>query len=217
MQSCYRFFLRIFRKKRAKIFENMFNPLSGKRVLDVGGEVFDLNWLLLKNRPKVTVVNTVLPKNHQTYKKDNIDFIIGSGLSLPFKDNSVDIIYSNSVIEHLGSLTNQELFAKEIMRAGKSIFVQTPNKYFFIEPHFIAPFIHFLPKSLQRKLLPNFTIWGLVEKPSKQCLDQTLAEIRLLSYRELKQLFVGCEIIKEKFLFFTKSFYVFRKNNRSRS
>lgn len=104
---------------------------------------------------------------------------------------------------------NQMEFAKEIMRVGKNIFIQTPNKYFFIDPHLLTPFIHYLPKRIQRKLLRNFTVWGLITRPSQQCcINHVINEIRLLSYNELRRLFPSCRIIREEFLFFTKSFYV---------
>ncbi len=35
--SMYKPFSFSFRGKRMKIFENLFNPLNGKRILDVGG------------------------------------------------------------------------------------------------------------------------------------------------------------------------------------
>ncbi len=36
-------------------------------------------------------------------------------------------------------------------------------------------------------------------------------EIRLLTFKEMKSLFPDCEIIKERFLFFTKSYIAVRK------
>ncbi len=45
---------------------------------------------------------------------------------LPFKDKSYDIVFSNSVIEHVGNLEKQKQFADEVQRVGKSYFIQTP-------------------------------------------------------------------------------------------
>jgi len=213
IQSWYKPFLITFRKKRMVVFENIFKPLNGKNVLDVGAAAFSSNWPFLKSKPKLTVINLKLSEDDNRERlRQGIDFVVGNCLKLPFKDKSFDIVYSNSVIEHLGSLDNQKLFAKELMRVGKSIFIQTPNKYFFMEPHFITPFIHYFPKGFQKNLLRYFTIWGLVSKPSRQKIKQILGEIRLLSYGELKRIFPGCKIMKESFLFFTKSFYICKKN-----
>ena len=71
--------------------------------------------------------------------------------------------------------------------------------------------IHFFPKNIQRKLLRNFTVWGLITRPSKERVEEFLAEIRLLSGDELEDLFPDCEIRREKFLGFTKAFIVLRR------
>jgi hypothetical protein len=91
-------------------------------------------------------------------------------------------------------------------RTGKSVWCQTPAKEFFIEPHFITPFIHWIPKKWQRKLLRNFSIWGLMTRPSQDYVNEMVNELRLLSYKEMRQLFPDCEIIRERFLFMTKSY-----------
>ena len=205
----YKPFLLYFRKKKRIFFKKLFAPISCKKILDVGGDIF--NWSLMEEKPNVTILNIKAPQDYALYKKHNIDFLVGNGLNLPFEDNSFDIVYSNSTIEHLGTFENQIQFAKEIMRVGKGIFLQTPNKYFFIEPHTLTPFIHYLPKGIQKKLIQKFTIWGLLTRPSQQyCIDHVINEIRLLSYNELKEIFPNIKIIKEKFLFLTKSFYMYK-------
>ena len=210
IHSIHRLFSINFRKKRMRTFFQILKPIENATILDVGGNIF--HWSLVKGKLKIAILNIELPRNYGQEYKNNVKFVLGNGLSLPFRNNSFDIGYSNSVIEHLETLENQKQFAKEIMRVGKNIFVQTPNKYFFIEPHILTPFIHYLPKGIQRKLLRNFTIWGLIARPSQQyCIKHVIDEIRLLSYKELRLLFPNCSIIKEKFLFFTKSFYIIRK------
>lgn len=143
----------------------------------------------------------------------NFSFVKGDGRAIPFVDNAFDIVYSNSVIEHLHSWENQVRFAREVMRVSQNIWVQTPAKSFFVEPHLLTPFIHYFPRNWQRRLLRNFTLWGLVVRPSRDTITEFLDEVRLLTFKEMKLLFPGCEIRKEKFLFFTKSFIVVRTIN----
>ena len=69
---------------------------------------------------------------------------------------------------------------------GKGYYVQTLNRRFSIEPHLLAPFIHFLPRAFQERLLQNFTLWGLVTRPSEKQCDSFLQEVRLLDEREMK-------------------------------
>ncbi len=207
IHSIYRLFSINFGKKRIGIFLEILKPTENTAILDVGGNIFD--WSLVKGKPKITILNIKLPRNYGLEYKNNVKFVLGNGLNLPFRNNSFDIGYSNSAIEHLETLEKQKQFAKEIMRVGKNIFVQTPNKYFFIEPHLLTPFIHYLPKGVQRKLLGNFTIWGLIRRPSQQyCTNHVIDKIRLLSYKELRLVFPDCSVIKEKVLFFAKSFYI---------
>lgn len=95
-----------------------------------------------------------------------------------------------------------------MLRVGKTLWIQTPSKRFFIEPHYLAPFIHYLPKAIQKKLIRHFTVWGVLAKPSKEYIEKTVEQTRLLTFKELRSLFKEARIIREKFLFFTKSFVV---------
>jgi hypothetical protein len=142
---------------------------------------------------------------------DHFKFVVGDGLDLKYADSEFDICYSNSVVEHVGSFEDQCKFASELRRVGRRAWAQTPARSFFFEPHYLTLFIHFLPKNIQWKLLRNFTIWGLITRPYKDKVEQFLAEIRLLSYVEMKTLFPDCEIRKGKISFPHKTFIVVRK------
>lgn len=77
-------------------------------------------------------------------------YVQGDGRNLPYTNNEFDIVFSNSVIEHVGTFEDQKRFAEEIRRVAKSYWVQTPNRHFPVETHLIAPFIHFLPRNFQK-------------------------------------------------------------------
>jgi 2-polyprenyl-3-methyl-5-hydroxy-6-metoxy-1,4-benzoquinol methylase len=68
---------------------------------------------------------------------------ISNGLSLPFDDRCFDIVTSNAVLEHLGSVTNQKLFIEELLRVGSNVFITVPNRYFPVEHHTAIPLMHF--------------------------------------------------------------------------
>lgn len=171
-------------------------------VLDVGGAVFD--WKLCERilgyRPRVTILNT----EHPT-AADSMPWIVASGMELPFPSQSFDIVYSNSVIEHLYNKQNQQKFAREIARVGKRFFVQTPNRWFPVEPHYLTPFIHYCSPRIQIKLLRNFTIWGVMARPSAELCRRNIQEIRLLDERQMRELFPDAEIRHERVCGLTKS------------
>lgn len=187
----------------------MIDPKSTDKILDVGGSVY--NWKLIDYRNDVVLLNILTPESKNDELLSNFSFVIGDGTDLKYKDKEFDICYSNSVIEHVGSYEKQKKFAQEVCRVGKQIWIQTPAKSFFFEPHYITPFVHWLPNSLQKKLLRNFSIWGLITRPSQQYIDDFVDQTRLLSYREIKHIFPDCTIKRERIMFMTKAYLVLKK------
>lgn len=74
----------------------------------------------------------------------------GDATALPFQDHSVDVVFSNSVIEHV---LDAAAMAREVRRVGRRVFIQTPNRYFPLEAHALLPLFQFWPRWLQ--------IWAL--------------------------------------------------------
>lgn len=204
IHNFYSFFMKQFRPARAKAIGTKFPLLNNPeaRVLDVGG--FSYPWDILNPSAHITILNMSRPQNIPENSK--LEFVVGDGTNLNYPDQSFDLIFSNSVIEHVGDFDAQKRFAHEMHRVGKNIYCQTPNKWFPVEPHLIAAFIHWLPYSIARKLIRYGCIWGLVTKPSQQQVDEFLKSTRLLTLSEFKQLYPDCEIRFERILGVTKSF-----------
>lgn len=189
------------------LFEELFRPTAATTILDVGGGEY--NWTLISTQPKVTLINTYYGRRSIS---DPFCKILGDGRMLPFGDKTFDIVYSNSVIEHVGSFDDQTAFAREVRRVGKAYFVQTPDRFFPIEPHFVAPFIHHLPVKLQKKLIRHFTPWGLITKPDRKRVEQMVASIQLLTYSQMKNLFVDARILKERLCGLSKSLIAIKEH-----
>lgn len=206
IQTVYGLFTRRFRPARARDIANRFPLLAdpSARILDVGGDVYP--WNELNPAARVTILNISPPRSIPN--NNQFEFVVGTGTDLQYPDGSFDLVFSNSVIEHVGDLLAQEQFAREALRVGKRVYCQTPNKWFPIEPHFIAIFIHWLPFPIARKLVRFGTIWGWVNKPSQEVIDSYLSTIRLLTMRELVGLFPGCTLRRERVLGLTKSFII---------
>jgi hypothetical protein len=94
--------------------------------------------------------------------------------------------------------------ASEIRRVGKSYFIQTPNSYFPIEAHYALPFAQYYPNAFLYFILTK-TKFSRLKKWNPAEASQYIAEIRLLNTREMKTLFPGASLLKEKALGLTKS------------
>ena len=82
-----------------------------------------------------------------------LSYVVGDAREMGmFPGRHFDICFSNSLMEHLGT-ADQRRVANEIRRVSKGYFVQTPNRYFPMEPHFLVPGWQFLPVSLRARLL----------------------------------------------------------------
>lgn len=197
-----------FRSKRFLFFEQLFwESYQGKKsinILDLGGtEEFWKDKSLLKNdNVKITLLNiSAQPVNHP-----NLESVAGDATNLTeFEDHSFDLVFSNSVIEHLYTSENQIKMANEIRRVGKKYFVQTPNKYFVIEPHYALPLCQFMPSPFVYFILTK-TKLSRMQRWDPQYAQSYLDEIRLLSLKDMKQLFPEGKVYFEKFLGMNKSF-----------
>ena len=192
-----------------RLFERTFHLSDRTRVLDVGGS--PLIWEFATVQPRLTMLN--LPSAIQK-RPGNIDFVGGDGRLLPFRDGAFDIVFSNSVIEHVGTREHQKQFAEEIARVGRHYWIQTPSRSFPIEPHVMLPFIHYLPKTLQQPIVSRFTVWERLIHPSEgdraRYIEHFLNELRLLDARELQELFPGASILRERMLGVAKSLVAVR-------
>ena len=191
---------RYFRTKRLRQFVADFNVDSTTRVLDLGGLAF--YWTFLDNPPQVTIVNLEPPLDGAGPSR----WVVADATRLPFRDGAFDVVFSNSLIEHIIDDAGRNAFAAEVQRVGRRFHVQTPNRWFPVEPHLMTPLIHFLPQGLQRRLVRNFTLWGWVARPTSDEAAGFLGLTKLIDRREFRSLFPAAIILKEKFLGLTKSF-----------
>jgi hypothetical protein len=126
-----------------------------------------------------------------------------------YGDQQFDVVFSNSVIEHVGGLDNQRKMANEIKRIGRRYYVQTPNRYFPMEPHFLFPFFGVMPIPVRAWLLRHRALgwYSRIDDPAEAL--QIAKSIRLLTRRELVALFPDGRLVREKFAGFTKSYSVY--------
>jgi hypothetical protein len=186
-----------FRQARMQRFLSLVAPLMSKgpvRILDVGGTASYWHALPgLYRAPNVEI--TVCNLSREEHDDGNLRIRHGNACSLPFVDMAFDVVHSNSVIEHVGSWTNMKAMAGEVRRLAPVYFVQTPNYWFPLEPHFRLPFVQFLPRPLHNRLRDS--IWP----------GQT---VDLLTARKMCELFPDAILERERFAYLTKSLIAIR-------
>lgn len=178
-------------------------------ILDLGG--IPQFWMNagMAEQPDIHITTVNLDAHHPS--RFGVTSIVADARHLPqFQDGQYDIVFSNSTIEHVGSFADQQAMAAEVRRIGKHCFVQTPNLYFPIEPHFLFPFFQFLPVPTRIWLLQH---WG--SGRSGKIADyhkarDIVCEIRLLDLREMRALFPDAQFYKERFAGLVKSITAYR-------
>lgn len=198
-----------FRRRRMRNFVDEFRPTVETSILDVGGTA--TNWKLVSVQSEIVLLNPEVPARDDPFPS-NMHWVQGDGCDLHYADNEFDICFSNSTIEHLHTQDNQKRFADEIRRVGRSYYVQTPARSFPFEPHWLGFFIHWLPRRWQGKVARWGTLYGLVVKPTPAQVQELLDEYRLLSHREMRELFPDAQIRCERFLLMPKSYVAVRNS-----
>lgn len=200
-----------FRRRRLAELLRIYPDIENYAVLDVGGRPFI--WNLLKEYYDVAPKSLVLlntPSEELLPESEDYTIKIADGCNLPYPDNSFDLVFSNSVIEHVGNTDDMAKFSRECERVGDHIYIQTPNRWFPVDAHLGVAFIHWLPRPLYKKLSfislrYPFTINNPVEKKN---FDLEFETTRLLTLGQLRRLFPEKRIVPEKFLGLVKSYVV---------
>lgn len=197
---------RWFRQRRDRWVQQEFH--SCRSVIDVGGS--PLTWERLTFPDRITILNLQeRPPDKALNSKSH--YVRANALVTPFPDQAFDLAFANSVIEHVGDRKQQEAFAAEMLRVGKRVYCQTPNRWFPVEPHYLALLVHWLPRACFTYFVHRYmTVHGLLTKPSREKHERLKAGIRLLNRRELQLLFPGCRIKTERFLGIPKSYAAYR-------
>jgi SAM-dependent methyltransferase len=170
------------RRARYQRYLRTMKPQPGERLLDVGSGG---SWSLAELDPEALVTGVDLV-NRGDFERPNQRFVAADASELPFDDDSFDLGYSNSLIEHLPT-ERRQAFADELRRVAHRYWVQTPNYWFPIEPHALLPGVQFLPPGARR------TAWRL--SPRGVPYEESL---HLLSRAEFATHFDDALILEER-------------------
>lgn len=206
-----------YRKRRIQLFESLVSRLNAEpiRILDVGGEVAFWKDTDFWDNPKyqITVSNIGREEDERAYLArhgpSNMDWLYADATDLgPALERGFDVLFSNSVIEHVGGWAEMARMAAAIEGFGGPYFVQTPNLWFPIEPHFRTPFFGILPYALRVLLVRCFNLGCYRRARTWEEAREKVNTTRLLSVREMRRLFPKATVEREKVFGLTKSIYV---------
>jgi hypothetical protein len=217
------------RKKRFAVFfailENQINTKIHSAglsktitILDIGGTYNywkQMGMDQIVQRYKSTIDIRVILLNIQEEKQEQFPRYIShmqqNVLLVKKRIPNVDILFSNSVIEHVGNVNKQQQFTQYIRSYNKPYYVQTPNKYFIIEPHTLVPGFALLPVRIKVWLVQQMSLGWIAKQKSKRRAEKTIQQLQLLTKKEFSQLFFDAQIDTEKWCGLAKSFIAIKE------
>lgn len=186
------------RARRMKEFCDRIRPHANLRILDLGGT--PAVWEHIRDRLNITIVNLPGETGAEMLSHHQLCFVEGDACSLTdFEDGSFDLVFSNSVIEHVGDEQRQAAFAREVHRLGKSYWVQTPSIWFPIEAHTGMPLWWCYPESARRYFLQRW-------RSTLPAWSDSMAGTRVLSHARMRELFPDARMYVESVAGIPKSY-----------
>jgi hypothetical protein len=116
-----------------------------------------------------------------------------------------DLVFSNSTIEHVGGHTRMAAFADSVHSLAEHHWIQTPNRYFPIEPHFVFPGAQFMPLRW-RLAIARYWRPSYFNRADTEFIMSTV----LLSPAEMHHYFPDSRLLRERVAGLTKSLIAVR-------
>jgi hypothetical protein len=191
-------------RARARRWQHLieaFPSFSEMRVLDLGGT--PESWQLAPVRPKALTTVNLEPLESWS---PQITAIQGDACDLP---NSVardhfDLVFSNSVLEHVGGHIGRQRLVDNVHSLADRHWVQTPYRYFPIEPHWLFPGLQWLPYEARVQVSMRWNRGHIRTHTRAEAQDQ-VDEIDLLGISQMRRYFPASVIWYERFAGLIKS------------
>jgi 2-polyprenyl-3-methyl-5-hydroxy-6-metoxy-1,4-benzoquinol methylase len=201
-----------FRAKRFKTFLNLLDRTGITtrpiRILDIGGT--ESYWCALEALWAVRQLDITLVNLDVKARDEGIfHHRTGDATALEYADNAFDVVHSNSVIEHVGHWPEMVKMAGEVRRLAPHYYLQTPNFWFPVEPHYRSLFFHWLPESTRAAKLVQKQR-GFRTAPDFDTAMRDIQTVVLLTADQMGVLFPDGKLVREKVGPFTKSLVMVR-------
>lgn len=197
-------FVQNWRTQRLLTFLSFVKPPKQAKIIDLGGSSY--MWDLLDHDFEITIVN--LPdglKEDKALSCSRYNHVAGDATDLRsiFADKSFDLVYSNSVIEHVGDAEKQRAFANEVHRLADAYWIQTPSIHFPIEIHTAVPFYWQLPQGKRDRLIQSW-------ETKLPAWTEMIKELRVLTKAQMQELFPDANIYIERKFLLEKSYSFYK-------
>ena len=194
------------RARRWVLFASLFPDISEMRVLDLGGDT--RNWVSSPVRPREVVLVNVF---FQPSEVDWMSTAVGDACDLPhdLRGKTFDLVYSNSVIEHVGGAWRRGAFAQTVADMAPRHWVQTPYRYFPLEPHWLFPGFQLLPLAARAAVTRRWKLGHRHAADRKTAVESSLS-VELLSRTEMRHLFPDSRLHTERMAGLPKSMIAVR-------
>jgi hypothetical protein len=193
-------------RRRWEMFLERFPAINEMRVLDLGGSA--PSWLAGPARPaELVLVNLPAFSANDARHVEGVPWmrsVPGDACQPGPGWGRFDLVYSNSVIEHVGGLERRERFAETVHAHADRHWVQTPYRYFPIEPHYRLPFVQHLPTGVRAELVRRWPYAAMGPRHRAEPVADMLA-IELLAFTDFRHYFPDSEIVVERLVGLPKS------------
>jgi hypothetical protein len=194
------------RARRWQLIGELFPDLGRLRVVDLGGTVEA--WQRAPLRPAhVTVLNLFEPGKSDAKW---VTAVVGDAcepddaLASATGGAEFDLVFSNSLLEHVGGHANRQKVAEAVRRLAPRHWVQTPYRYFPLEPHWLFPGMQWLPVAARARIAAT---WPLSHngRQSLEAARRSVLWTELVGIAEMREYFPDSEIVHERVAGLTKS------------
>lgn len=214
------------RNRRSALFRSLFELGPQTRILDLGGSNgAHVHSLLAGTSVKpenVYVADVDQPAVRTAARRFGfVPVPLGADAQLPFGDAYFDVVLCSSVLEHVTipedeiwrerstarfqqrARQRQRLFAREIERVACGYFVQVPNRWFPIETHTWLPFVGYLSRPWQLRVI------GM---SNRFWIKKTAPNFYLPTAADMCSYFPAARLIREQVGGMTKSLIMVKGN-----
>lgn len=195
------------RARRWQWLVDTFPDLDEMSVIDLGGSLSTWERAPVRAR-HVHVVNVSAPPAEVP---GWAEVERGDACALPshIARRRYDLVFSNSVIEHVGGHERRLRFAETVRSLSERYWVQTPYRYFPVEPHWLFPGLQFLPVALRARIAHR---WPLAYTPGrpKAAVLRTVLWTELIDRTQLRHYFPDAQVRSERVAGLTKSLIAVR-------